>query len=118
MTMIDTLQNTMKRRRRMAREPMELGGGVAEATASKPSTPVVERQGTKSALLLSLLSRSVGATIAQIVEATGWLPHTARAALTGLKKKGHRIASEKPEGGERVYRIIVPILAATGAAAA
>ena len=118
MTMIDTLQNTMKRRRRMAREPMELGDGVAEATARNPSTPIVERQGTKSALLLSLLSRPEGATIAQVVESTGWLPHSARAALTGLKKKGHTIVSEKPEGGERVYRATVLELTATDAAEA
>jgi hypothetical protein len=118
MTLIDTLQNTMKRRRRMAREPMELGGGVAEATSRNPSTRVVERQGTKSALLLSLLVRPEGATIAQVVQSTGWLPHSARAALTGLKKKGHTIASEKPDRGERVYRVTVLELTATDAAEA
>lgn len=109
MTMIENLQNTMKRRRRMAREPMEAKGEVVDvalATAGTITAPS-QRQGTKTALLLNLLERPEGATIAQMVEATGWLPHTARAALTGLKKKGHAIASEKPEGGERVYRVAV-----------
>jgi hypothetical protein len=36
--------------------------------------------------------------LAEIVEATGWLPHSARAALTGLRKKGHAI--EKGKRGE------------------
>ena len=46
-------------------------------------------------------------TIAQIVAATGWLPHTVRGAFAGaLKKKlGLTVTSEKIEGGERTYRI-------------
>ena len=51
-----------------------------------------------------MLRRVEGATLAQMVEATGWLPHTARAALTGLKKKGHVITSEKLDG-VRTYRV-------------
>ena len=45
--------------------------------------------------------------IAQLVAVTGWLPHTTRAALTGLKKKGHVVTSEKLEGEGRVYRVTV-----------
>jgi hypothetical protein len=53
-------------------------------------------------------TRPDGATIAQIVEATGWQPHTVRGAFAGaLKKKlGLEVTSEKVEGGERVYRIV------------
>jgi Protein of unknown function (DUF3489) len=46
---------------------------------------------------VDLLRRPEEATIAQIQEATGWQPHTARAAITGLKKKG-------PWGGHRIAR--------------
>ena len=60
---------------------------------------------SKIGLGLELLSRADGATIEQIVEATGWLTHTTRAALTGLRKKGHVIISEKREGARRVYRV-------------
>ena len=113
MTMIENLQNTMTRRRRMAREPK----GTSEATpvdmAAHSAAPLApSRANTKSALLIDLLSRPEGAKIGQVVEATGWLPHTARAALTGLKKKGYTLTSEKPEGGARVYRITGPALAA------
>lgn len=50
---------------------------------------------TKTAAVIGLLSRKQGATLAEMVEATGWLPHTTRAALTGLRKKGHAITKAK-----------------------
>ncbi|MDB5677443.1 DUF3489 domain-containing protein [Sphingomonas bacterium] len=50
---------------------------------------------TKTALVLELLQREGGATLAELVNATGWLPHTTRAALTGLRKKGHTIDRSK-----------------------
>ena len=65
------------------------------------------RDDTKQAQLIAMLRRKEGATIAQIVAATGWQPHTVRGAFAGaLKKKlGLTVTSEKVEGGERVYRI-------------
>ena len=54
-----------------------------------------------------MLQRPEGATIAEVVEATGWQPHTVRGALAGALKKrlGLTIGSEKVEGRGRVYRI-------------
>ena len=65
------------------------------------------REGTKQAQLIGMLRRSEGATIPQIVEATGWQPHTVRGALAGALKKrlGLSIVSEKVEERGRVYRI-------------
>ena len=63
--------------------------------AAPPRKPGEIRAGTKQALLVELLERAEGASIQQIVEATGWLPHTTRAALTGLKKRGFEVTSEK-----------------------
>jgi hypothetical protein len=96
-----------KRPRRMAREPEQQmsralvpqGNHVAPTPA-----PASAKQQTKSDLVLELLARADGATIDQLIAATGWLPHTTRAMLTGLKKKGHIIASEKPTEGKRIYR--------------
>lgn len=51
-----------------------------------------------------MVKRGEGATLAELVEATGWLPHTTRAALTGLRKKGHTIAKTK-RGEATCYRI-------------
>jgi hypothetical protein len=61
------------------------------------------RAGTKQALLVEMLEREEGASIQQIVDATGWLAHTTRAALTGLKKRGFEITSEKVAGVGRYH---------------
>jgi hypothetical protein len=63
------------------------------------------RPGSKQALVISLLSRAKGATLDDVVAATGWLPHTTRAALTGLRKKGHELAKGKNARSQTVYRI-------------
>jgi hypothetical protein len=71
---------------------------------AEPASPSA-RAGTKTALLMDLLSREGGATFDNLTGATGWLPHTVRAALSGLRKKGHVIASEKVDG-VRTWRIV------------
>jgi hypothetical protein len=48
-------------------------------------------EGTKQEAVLTLLRRAEGATIAQIIEATGWQQHTVRGFLAGLKKKGIKV---------------------------
>jgi hypothetical protein len=65
------------------------------------------RAGTKQAMLIEMLRAETGATIDEIVAATGWLPHTVRGAIAGaLKKKlGLDVTSEKAEGRGRVYRL-------------
>ncbi len=65
---------------------------------------VAEPRVTKQSLVIDLLKRDGGATLDEIVTATGWLPHTTRAALTGLRKKGHEIAKAKVDGATR-YQI-------------
>ena len=62
---------------------------------------------TKRDTILVLLARPHGATLDEMVTATGWLPHTTRAALTGLRRKGHAIARDKVEGVTR-YAIETP----------
>ena len=79
-----------------------------EPTAPSQSAPVIERsKGGKQAMLIEMLKRPEGATIQQVVEATGWLPHTVRGAIAGALKKrlGLSVVSEKIEGVGRVYRI-------------
>ena len=66
------------------------------------------RSGSKQALVIGLLSREKGATLTDIIAATGWLPHTARAALTGLRHKGYALTSSKEPGCARTYRITAP----------
>ncbi len=58
--------------------------------------------------MIDLLKRKKGATIGEIVEATGWQPHSVRGAISGaLKKKlGLAVTSETVRARGRVYRIV------------
>ena len=71
----------------------EPGQAEAPASVSGP-VPRISKAGT----VLTLLQRDRGATLPELIEATGWLPHTTRAALTGLRKKGHAITRGKRDG--------------------
>ena len=93
--------------RRFARQPKrEESSTIAKFEASTPSpvTAPSPKPATKAATILNLLQRDEGATLDQLVSATGWLPHTTRAALTGIKRKGHMLSSDKMDG-VRTYRV-------------
>jgi hypothetical protein len=63
------------------------------------------RDGSKLALVIEHLQLADGATIVDLTEATGWLPHTTRAALTGLRKRGYAVLRRRTGAGDSVYRI-------------
>ena len=91
-TQTSASQPAAKRPRKMARDPE-----VARPALTEPRI-------NKSDLVIRLLRRTGDATLDEMVAATDWLPHTTRAALTGLKKKGYQLTSEKADGVRR-YRI-------------
>ena len=66
---------------------------------------------TKIGKVRAMLRRPSGATLAAICKATGWQPHSARAALSGLRKAGQVIERAPGEGksGGSVYRIAAPV---------
>jgi hypothetical protein len=72
--------------------------------AIPPQHQAAPRAGTKRDLLLQLVSRKQGATINDMMAATGWLPHTTRAALTGLRKKGYLLTRTCSAAGS-TYRV-------------
>jgi Protein of unknown function (DUF3489) len=84
-------------------------GAPAANTAAEGAEPKERkaRAGTKQAMLIEMLRSPDGATIEEIVAATGWQPHTVRGAIAGaLKKKlGLDVTSEKVDGRGRVYRL-------------
>jgi Protein of unknown function (DUF3489) len=82
--------------------------------ASARSGRVTPRQGSKLAEVISLLGRKKGAGIEELISATGWLPHTMRAALTGLRKRGVAIERSRTEQGT-VYRIVTGTASALAA---
>jgi len=59
---------------------------------------------TKTSLLLSMLQHPGGAVMAELTDATGWLPHTVRAALTGLRRKGN-VIDRGTRDGRACYQI-------------
>lgn len=73
-----------------------------EQELPQPPTPSSEPgRMTKQALVLAMLRSEHGATLAQLVDVTSWQPHTVRAALTGLRKRGHTIIKDKLDGATR-----------------
>jgi hypothetical protein len=80
---------------------------AVQPPAPKLSAP---RAGTKQAMLIEMLQGPEGATMEDIIAATGWQPHTARGAMSGAlrKKLGLVVTSAKEEGRGRVYRIRQP----------
>jgi hypothetical protein len=70
-----------------------------------PARVATPRDGSKLALMIELLRRADGATIVDLTQATGWLPHTTRAALTGRRKRRYAVIRERIGAGDSVYRI-------------
>ncbi|GKY89877.1 DUF3489 domain-containing protein [Sinisalibacter aestuarii] len=90
----------------MAKKPTT----TSDKTDVSSGTIVTEasaRTASKKDQLISMLGRDGGTTIAGISSALGWQPHTTRAAITGLRKAGHKVETAKPEDGGSglIYRI-------------
>ncbi len=82
-----------------------------QATAPEPNlaetgrAPCRPSTTSKSDSVTKLLRRAKGATLAEVQEATGWQPHSVRAFLSGLRKKGWAVSKEQRKSGETAYRI-------------
>src|SRR3954463_16697184 len=88
-----------KASRREGRAP---AAATAKAETGGSAVPGRSAAPTKQAAVIGLLQREQGATLADLVDATGWLAHTARAALTRLRQAGHVLDKAKDEaGGDR-----------------
>jgi hypothetical protein len=81
----------------------------AISTETPPASFAAPRSGTKIDNVVKMLSRPEGATLAALVKATGWLPHTTYAALTGLRKRGYALERLRDEkAGPSIYRLTRP----------
>jgi hypothetical protein len=56
-------------------------------------------------MLIGMLERPEGASVAEIGQRLDWLPHTVRAAFTGLRHAGREVTRSKTAAGQSVYRL-------------
>lgn len=92
------------------KEPGDVGAaGSTDApiTTTNQDQPRMPRAGSKLAILVGLLSREEGATVEEMIAATGWQTHSVRGVMSGAlaKKFGFTIGTEKVDGIGRRYRI-------------
>ena len=73
----------------------------------RPAPYSKARDGSKKQIILDLLSRKDGATLAEIAKATGWQNHSIRGFVSGtlMKKMDLQVESLKNAAGERTYKI-------------
>jgi hypothetical protein len=76
---------------------------VPEPTAAA-SSAAEGYPGGKLGQLLEVVGTDAGATLAELVALTGWLPHTTRAALTRLRQRGHAVTLIQ-QGDRKAYRL-------------
>jgi len=77
----------------------------ATTRANQGDGAPVAREGSKKAIVLEMLKRPEGATLADIMSATAWQCHSVRCFISGqTKKMGLKVESAKREDGQRVYK--------------
>jgi hypothetical protein len=90
-----------------AKSAKKATSGKKAPKAPAKAKPDGAREGSKTAKVLDLLRRPDGATLKEIMKATGWQPHSVRGFLSGTvgKKLGLTLTSTKGEDGERSYQL-------------
>ncbi|MGH9659588.1 MAG: DUF3489 domain-containing protein, partial [Bryobacteraceae bacterium] len=102
-----------------AQEAPKAKGLKKKATSGKKASPARKgvkkgrqdakqaREGSKKAEVLELIRRAKGATLQEIMKATGWQAHTVRGFVSGalIKKQGLKVESFRSEDKERTYRV-------------
>lgn len=86
----------------------------ARRRANPTSTAAPQPAPSKSDTVIKLLLRAKGATPIELIAATDWQPHSVRAFLSGLRKKGRSIVRDPRKNGEPAYRIIAVQLVPSG----
>jgi hypothetical protein len=90
-------------KRKTAKKPR----GKKQQGAKKASPKLIAERASKKAAVIALMKRSKGATLAEIMKATGWQAHTVRGFVSILGKKGMKTDSSKSADGIRAYKIAI-----------
>ena len=97
-------KNAPRRSRRKATRGHKAAKGRVTSRGPKADGA---REGSKTAAVLALLQRTKGATLAEIMDGTGWQAHSVRGFISGMigKKMGLKVASARRDDGQRVYSL-------------
>lgn len=79
---------------------------MSQPAVAQPAAGKGTRAGSKMAEVTALLQRRDGATTDEIIAATGWLPHTTRAAISGVRKRGTQVDLVRGDDGKSRYRAV------------
>ncbi len=102
-----TVKGPLKGARALTREKAKKAQPKAKQSGRDRATPNKQiRTGSKLEKVIQLLSRMSGASIVELTAATNWLPHTTRAALTGLRKRGYMVETARSKDGPTTYRVL------------
>jgi hypothetical protein len=96
--MVHDKPQQIRSRSKPTARPANLGTANASGGEQPPAS-------TKRAQLIAMLERPEGASVAEIGQRLGWLPHTVRAAITGLRKAGREVTRSKDADDRSVYRL-------------
>ena len=106
MTEAHMMKSATRRPRKMAREAqVDAGAAPTKVTPALNPADVTAKRQTKAAQVEAMLAQAEGATLDDLCRATGWLPHTCRAFLTGLRKKGKAVERSRREDGATSYKL-------------
>jgi hypothetical protein len=108
----ETTTTTETAKPKKAKSSKKPGKAKKAATPKKTSKATkakgAAKAGSKAAIVLDLMKRKEGATLAEIAKATDWQNHSIRGFVSGhvTKKHGLKVESTRNEAGERTYRIV------------
>jgi hypothetical protein len=106
---IEVSKNTTRSPGKQSSQSKPPSEGADLPTADVPSADADRpRASTKRAVLIGMLERRDGASVAELGQRLGWLPHTVRAAITGLRHAGREVTRSKDAEGQSVYRLTRP----------
>jgi hypothetical protein len=94
---------------KVAKAPKATKPGTKSPKAPKAKAAKgAPRSGSKTEMVLALMRRKEGVTLAEIAKATDWQNHSIRGFVSGhvIKKMGLKVESSKSDAGERTYRIV------------
>jgi hypothetical protein len=106
---IDVSKNTTRSPGDQSSQSKPPSGSADLPTANIPGADADRpRASTKRAVLIGMIERREGASVAELGRRLGWLPHTLRAAITGLRHAGREVTRSKDAEGQSVYRLARP----------